>query len=216
MHIYVIYTQVHTYTYIYSHIHKHTHKQRFSDSCVSACVNLRMCICVHENAASDATGKYKDATGPTACAACPASSVSPAGLCCVCARTLGTSHVTARKQTASCARIHADGDAERRRRESILPLQRVCAAVADLSLFSFSLHLHLALSLFLSLSLSLSLSVCPIPFRTFAYVLLLNTHIFGLSQAAIRQRSALHSSSTPRWYGTPRPTRTRGRMRRAV
>ena len=60
------------------------------------------CPCVHENAASDASGdcacnagytgpnggtcmaceagKYKDATGPTACAACPASSVSPAGL----------------------------------------------------------------------------------------------------------------------------------------
>ena len=90
------------------HIHKiylHTHKQRFSDACVSACVNLRVCICVHENAASDASGdcacnagytgpnggtctacgagKYKDATGPAACTACPASSVSPAGLCCL-------------------------------------------------------------------------------------------------------------------------------------
>ncbi len=81
------------------------------------------------------------------------------------ARTLGTSHVTLRKQTASCARIHADRDAERRRRERILPQQRVCGAVADLSLFSFSLHLHLALSLSLSLSLacwralSLSLSL---------------------------------------------------------
>jgi hypothetical protein len=60
-------------------------------------------ICVHENAASDASGdcacnagytgpsggtctaceagKYKNATGPAACTACPASSVSPAGLC---------------------------------------------------------------------------------------------------------------------------------------
>jgi len=65
---------------------------------------------------------------------------------------------------SSCARIHADGDAERRRRERILPL-------------------------FLSLSLSLSLSL---PYAiSFTYVLLFNTHICGVSQAAIRQRSAL-------------------------
>ena len=62
-------------------------------------------------------------------------------------------HVKRFRAQASCARIHADGDAERRRRESILPQQRVCAAVADLS------HLLLSASPSSSLSLSLSLSL---------------------------------------------------------
>jgi hypothetical protein len=54
-----IYSHIHTYTYciyIYMNKHPHTHKQILSHVCVSACVNLRVCICVHENAASDASG----------------------------------------------------------------------------------------------------------------------------------------------------------------
>ena len=75
----------------------------FSHACVSACVHLRVCICAHVNAGSDAsgdcacnagytgpnggtctaceTGKYKDSPGAGACTACPDNSVSPAGLC---------------------------------------------------------------------------------------------------------------------------------------
>jgi hypothetical protein len=106
IHIYIhilTYTYMYLCIYIYISIHLHTHKQRFSHACVSSCVNLRVCICVHENAASDASldcacnagytgpnggtctpcgaNNYKDATGPAACTACPANFVSPAGLC---------------------------------------------------------------------------------------------------------------------------------------
>ena len=72
----------------------------FSHACVSACVHLRVCICAHVNAGSDASGcnagytgpngglctaceagKYKDSPGAGACTACPDNSTSPAGLC---------------------------------------------------------------------------------------------------------------------------------------
>ena len=92
--------------YIYINIYLHIHKQRYSHECVSACVNVCVCIiCVHMNAASDASGdcacntgytgpnggtctaceagKYKDAPGAGACTACPANSASPAGVCCL-------------------------------------------------------------------------------------------------------------------------------------
>jgi hypothetical protein len=42
-----IYSHIHTYTYciyIYMNKHPHTHKQILSHVCVSACVNLRVCI----------------------------------------------------------------------------------------------------------------------------------------------------------------------------
>ena len=87
--------------YIFINI-QHIHKQSFSHACVSACVHLRMCICAHVNAASDAredcecntgytgpnggtcaaceAGKYKDSPGADACTACPDNSVSPAGV----------------------------------------------------------------------------------------------------------------------------------------
>jgi hypothetical protein len=103
----------------------------------------------------------------------------------------------------------------------------VCAAaVADLSLLSSPLSASPSSSLFLSvclthshslsISLSLTHTLSVLSFRL-SYVLLFNMHICGLSQEAIRQRTARQqASSTPRWYGTPRPTRTRGRMRRAV
>jgi hypothetical protein len=109
------------------------------------------------------------------------------------ARTLGTSHVTLRKQTASCARIHADRDAERRTRERILPQQRVCGAVADLSLFSFSLHLHLALSLSLSLSLSRAYTISY--FHMSCYL----TRTFAVSR---RQQSVRCSRLLRRLGGT--------------
>ena len=76
---------------------------RFSDACVPAFVNVCARIFAHVNAGSDAhedctcnagytgpnggtcsaceTGKYKDSPGAGACTACPANSVSPAGLC---------------------------------------------------------------------------------------------------------------------------------------
>ena len=68
---------IHICIYICINIYLHTHKQRFSDACVSACVNLRVCICVHENAASEASGDcacnagYTGPNGGT-CTACGA------------------------------------------------------------------------------------------------------------------------------------------------